>query len=69
MSLTGIVKRDAVKLPEGVHLPDGTRVRIVTLDSVQPTPPANGSLRRLSENPVDDPVTDGARRHDDYLGQ
>jgi len=28
MSFTGTVENGAIKLPEGVHLPDGTRVQI-----------------------------------------
>jgi hypothetical protein len=67
MSLTGIVEHDTIKLPRGIHLPDGTHVQIVTIDGAQPTPRTNGSLRHLAENPVDDPLTDGARRHDDYV--
>lgn len=67
MSMTGIVEHDMIKLPRGVHLPDGTRVQIVTVESVPVTPVATDALRRLAENPVDDPVTDGARRHDDYV--
>ena len=67
MSVTGIVEHDMIKLPRGVHLPDGTQVQIVTVDSGRVVPSATDALRRLAENPVDDPVTDGARRHDDYV--
>ena len=28
MSITAIVEKDTIKLPEGVHWPDGTRVHI-----------------------------------------
>ncbi len=28
MSITATVEKDMIKLPEGVHLPDGTRVHI-----------------------------------------
>ena len=28
MSITAIVENDTIKLPSGVHLPDGTKVRI-----------------------------------------
>jgi hypothetical protein len=35
MSITATVKNDLVKLPEGVHLPDGTRVRLKTIDTGQ----------------------------------
>jgi hypothetical protein len=28
MSITAIVEKDTVKLPDGIHVPDGTRVRL-----------------------------------------
>jgi len=29
MSITGIVENDTIKLPPGVHVPDGTSARII----------------------------------------
>jgi hypothetical protein len=40
MSITGTVKNDTIKLPLGVHVPDGTRVEI--------TLPAEGTVASLS---------------------
>ena len=31
MSITGTVEKDVIKLPPGVHLPDGTTVRVELL--------------------------------------
>jgi len=28
MSITAIVENDTIKLPDGIHVPDGTRVRL-----------------------------------------
>ena len=28
MSITAIVEKDTIKLPDGIHVPDGTRVRL-----------------------------------------
>ena len=36
MSITATVKNDAVKLPAGIHLPDGTQVRLETIATGQP---------------------------------
>ncbi len=37
MSITATVENDTIKLPEGVHLPDGTRVRVEAEERVEPT--------------------------------
>ena len=33
MSITGTVENGTIKLPAGVHLPDGTQVRVETVES------------------------------------
>jgi hypothetical protein len=37
MSITAIVENGMVRLPEGVHLPDGTQVTIETLGEAAPS--------------------------------
>jgi hypothetical protein len=49
MSITAIVENDTIKLPAGVHLPDGTRVQIATADDAQEAPGADDPLYRLAE--------------------
>lgn len=67
MSITAIVENDTIKLPPGVHLPDGTRVVIAAPETMPAPGGADDALRRLAEHPVDDVATDAARRHDAYL--
>jgi hypothetical protein len=69
MSITGTVENDTIKLPPGVHLPDGTEVSIETR-----TPPgaAETPLRTLAERYADligiweDGPEDLAEQHDHY---
>jgi hypothetical protein len=42
MSFTATVENDTIKLPRGVHLPDGTEVRI----EPQTPPPRSGATAR-----------------------
>jgi hypothetical protein len=42
MSFTATVENDTIKLPHGVHLPDGTEVRI----EPQTLPPRSGATAR-----------------------
>lgn len=37
MSITATVENDTIKLPAGVHLPDGTTVRIEAIEDTAPT--------------------------------
>ena len=67
MSITAVVENDTIKLPAGVHLPDGTRVVIAAPEDRPIALAVDDALRLLAEHPVDDSVTDAARRHDAYL--
>ena len=64
MSLTGTVEHDMVRLPQGFHLPDGTRVQIVLVQDTQPELPVSDPIIRHGKDPVDDLLTEGARDHD-----
>ena len=60
MSITATVENDTIKLPPGVHLPDGTRVR------VEPEPPAaESALGWMKEfaGSIDSLPPDAAARH------
>jgi hypothetical protein len=64
MSITAVVEKDTIKLPEGVHLEDGTQVLIV------PQPQERRTLvERWAKyiGCVKDGRTDGAVNHDHYL--
>jgi hypothetical protein len=37
MSITATVENNTIKLPAGVHLPDGTQVRVEALEETGPT--------------------------------
>jgi len=45
VSITGTVEKDTIKLPPGVHLPDGTAVRVELL----PAPSDAGSSESFAE--------------------
>jgi hypothetical protein len=63
MSFTATVENDTIKLPPGVHLPDGTKVQIEPEASV----PGN-ALAWLAEfaGTIEGPV-DFAAEHDHYV--
>jgi len=45
MSITATVENDTIKLPEGIHLPDGTQV---TVEPVEGTPmPSSMNASRI----------------------
>ena len=68
MSITATVENDTIKLPPGVHMPDGTRVSIETTE-----PAAEVPRRSLAERYAkyvglaDDLPEDMAKNHDHYL--
>ena len=64
MSITATVEGDTIKLPSGVHLPDGTQVRIEALEETVPT-----VAERLAPfiGVWEDGPTDLAINHDHYL--
>jgi len=49
MSINAIVEKDMIRLPSGVHLPDGTRVRVVTESEQSAAPVAEDLFYRLAE--------------------
>ena len=68
MSITATVENDIIKLPPGVHLPDGTRGRIETDESAAVAP--NRTLAERYAKFVglaDDLPEDMAKNHDHYL--
>lgn len=64
MNITATVEHDTIKLPEGVHLPDGTRVKIEPVEKQMPS-----LLERMSPfvGMVKDAPSDLAENHDHYL--
>lgn len=64
MSITATVEGDTIKLPTGIHLPDGTPVRIEPLEDTGPT-----LAERLAPfiGIVTDAPSDLAENHDHYL--
>ncbi len=64
MSITAIVENGTIKLPPGVHLPDGTTVHIETAAPPQPSLAERyAALAALA----DDAPADLARNLDHYL--
>ena len=64
MSITATVENNTIKLPAGVHLPDGTQVRVEALEVAGPT-----LAERLAPfiGIIKDAPTDLAENHDHYL--
>ena len=64
MSITATVENDTIKLPAGVHLPDGTTVRIEAIEDTGPT-----LAERLAPfiGVAKDLPPDLAENHDHYL--
>ena len=72
MSFTAIVEDDTIKLPAGMHLPNGTKVQI---EPERETAPVSSPLKgdtfaeRFAEfiGCIDSGVPDRADNHDHYL--
>ncbi len=67
MSFTAVIENDTIKLPAGVHLPDGTKVTV--LRSEQPAAPATTSFFEAIRDLVGvikDAPADLAANHDHY---
>ena len=62
MSITGVVENDSIKLPPGVHLPDGTKVSISPKGGQKPL---RERIRKFVGCIKDGP-TDLAAEHDHY---
>lgn len=68
VSITAIVEKDTIKLPPGVHLPDGTAVRIET-EQVAPSEKKENALAWMAEfvGCIDTLPEDFAAEHDHYI--
>ena len=64
MSITTTVEAGQIVLPPGVNLPNGTVVRIETVDEDVPT---LGEILKDFDGVIDDPRTDMAANHNHYL--
>lgn len=65
MSITAIVENDTIKLPPGVHLPDGTKVHIQA-EAPKPSTPADGLAWLKKHAGVISGPSDLAAEHDHY---
>ena len=69
MCITAIVENDTIKLPAGVHLPDGTPVEITLPAKSAPSAESGNALAGLA--PFVGKITtlppDFAERHDEYI--
>ncbi len=68
MSFTAIIEHDTIKLPPGLHLPDGTRVNVEPLPPGKSTGPRQSFAERYAEfiGIWQDGPTDLAANHDHY---
>ena len=69
MSITATVENDTIKLPSGVHLPDGTTVKIEALAEPVRQPPGKTFAERYRKyiGVCKDAPSDLADNHDHYL--
>ena len=68
MSITATVENDTIKLPPGVHLPDGTRVRIENAERAEEAPHQTLVERYAKFVGLADGLPeDMAKNHDHYL--
>jgi len=65
VSITATVENDAIKLPAGVHLPDGTTVRVEPL--TEPSSESFGKRYAKFIGAVKDAPSDLAENHNHYL--
>ncbi len=67
MSITAIVENDSIKLPPGVHVPDGTPVEIM-VPGGSAIEPVEGPLEWMKDfvGSLDTLPADAAERHTDY---
>jgi hypothetical protein len=65
MSITATVEHDTIKLPEGVHLPDGTKVQILPVRG--PAPQTFAERYKEFNGCIKDAPPDLADNHDHYL--
>jgi hypothetical protein len=72
MSFTATVEKGTIKLPPGVHLPDGTRVTVepaIDTPAEAPAQPQQSFAERYAKyvGCVDTGLGDLAKNHDHYL--
>jgi hypothetical protein len=69
MSITVIVENDTIKLPAGVHLPDGTQVEITLPPECAPLTESDNALAGLAPfvGKIKTLPPDFAERHDEYI--
>lgn len=69
MSITATVENDTIKLPAGVHLPDGTAVKIEAVAETEQQVPGKTFAERYAKyiGMVDDMPPDLAENLDHYL--
>ena len=65
MSITATVQNDTIKLPVGIHLPDGTKVRVEPV--AKAAPKSFGERYAKFVGIVKDAPADLAENHDHYL--
>jgi hypothetical protein len=68
MSITATVENDTIKLPPGVHLPDGTNVQILPMDESVARQEGTTLYERMSDfiGCIKDGPEDLAAEHDHY---
>ena len=66
MSITAVVENDTIKLPPGVHVPDGTKVEI-TLPEAEQAPKSVARRYAKLAGLADDMPTDLARNLHHYV--
>jgi hypothetical protein len=66
MSITAVVENDTIKLPPGVHVPDGTKVEI-TLPEAAPARKSVAQRYAKLAGLADDMPADLARNLDHYV--
>jgi hypothetical protein len=68
MRITAIVENDTIKLPEGVHVPDGTKVEICLPENAgDPPEPANVLAWMMKYAGCINGPVDFAAEHDHYI--
>jgi hypothetical protein len=69
MSIVATVENDSIKLPAGVHLPNGTKVSIETLNAHSEASSEQSFAERYAKyvGVVKDAPSDLAKNHDAYL--
>jgi hypothetical protein len=68
MSFTAVVENDTIKLPPGVHLPDGTQVTILPPESApKPERPTLAEVLQDFIGKAEGLPSDFAAEHDHYI--